>query len=765
MFVLLFFFYSINFVTSLSSQEDLSIKKYSQIGCLILKSDKQFIVNHIQENSRLPYQTFSSTHMTIELCFRLCRRWIILMYNNQTNCICLYTIDKPYEFNQYLGEFLSINNCTSNDIKIYSLTNDLYIFPTLLSSTSDDWSLDGCYYLQGIQTIRVNLGLNHVDYIQAIDLCQKHCQKSRRTNYFSFFLSRKKSCYCLPVKISQTIKPIALRKPLIHCSFLPYICHGFSNICEKYYLKTNVDTLIKIDVQHYCSVSYLISFVFDRIFYMCFTSILLQTEMNFSIINNKYKCLPLVIKTYEQWNYLIESSWIIHIRTFIWIDQNSKYIFNDLLKFNNLTLLSNNLCMIIIRTESNKISYELIQCNTIQSPGYFLCTQKPLESAIPYEEEFKIINNESELLVHEILSCPPEFILFNKICYYIHSSFIYNIRSGERLCYNQYSNSTLVKYDSHEWGNIDVSRFLGRTFADILIEFFYYILENKLLIESIDESNRKQWLRLLFGDKNDPNECVLRYFARSSGSFTTFYRCNNGGHPVCQCEPIRTKISKIISMNEAISNTNNSQIEIQNESIKITSTTQIIVINSTDILILPNETNMSFCENCTTSSLADKDLNNNNTEINSTSYNNALLETLNQPTKASFLSYQPLIVILTGPILALIILILGTGLLIYHVRRSRESHSTSSSIVGNRRTERSSTILTSTDFPSTSGTLYTRLKPSGLPFAEIDTFLPVDNSTPNDDSIELLPTIKVQITNDENKIKEDDEELIYATLK
>ncbi|CAF1568780.1 unnamed protein product, partial [Rotaria sordida] len=76
-----------------------------------------------------------------------------------------------------------------------------------------------------------------------------------------------------------------------------------------------------------------------------------------------------------------------------------------------------------------------------------------------------------------------------------------------------------------------------------------------------------------------------------------------------------------------------------------------------------------------------------------------------------------------------------------------------------------STILTSTDFPSTSGTLYTRLKPSGLPFSEIDTFLPVDNSTPNDDSIELLPTIKVQITNDENKIKEDDEELIYATLK
>ncbi|CAF4701396.1 unnamed protein product [Rotaria sp. Silwood1] len=751
---------------SLSSQEDLSIKKYSQIGCLILKSDKKFIVNNIQENSLLSYQTFSSSHMTIELCFRLCRRWTILMFNNQTNCICLYTINEPYEFNEYLGEFLPINNCTSNDIKIYSLTNDLYILPTLLSSTSDDWSLDGCYYLYGIQTIRVDLWLSDVDYIQAMDLCQKHCRKNRRINYFSFFLSRKKSCYCVPVKISQTIKPIALRKPLIHCSFLPYICHGFSNLCEKYYSKTNIDTLIKIDVQHYCSTLNSISFVFDRTFYMCFTSILLQTEMDFSITSNEHKCLPLVIKTYEQWNYLIESSWITHIKTFIWINHNSTYIFDDLLKSENLTSLSNNFCMIIIRTESNNISYELIQCNAVQLPGYILCAQKPFESAISYEEEFKMTNNESELIVDEILSCPSEFVLFNKICYYVHSSFIYNIRSGERLCYNQHPNSTLVKYDSHEWGNINATRFLGRTLADILIEFFYYLLENKLLIESIDASNRKHWLRLLFGDRNDPNECVLRYFARLTGSFTTFYHCNNGGHPVCQCEPIRTIIPKIIPIDETISHIRNSQTENKTESIDITSTTQIIVVNSTDMLILSNKTSLSLCENCTTNTLANESLvNNNHTEINSTSYNDALLGIPDGQFKMNYSNYQPLIVILTGPILAFAILIVGIALLIHHVRGTHESFSTNSSIVGTRRTKRSSTMMTTSDFPSTSGALYARFKPSGLPFSEIDTFIPVDNSTPNEYNMELLPTLKVQVTDGENKIKEDDEEFFYATLK
>jgi hypothetical protein len=393
MFFPLFFIYLIHFVTSLSSQEDLSIFKYSHIGCLVLKSDKQFLLNNIQENFLLPYQTFSSSSMTIELCFRLCRRWIILMFNNQTNCICLYTIDKPYELNEYLGEFLSIDNCTSNNLQIYSLTENAYTLPPLLSSPNDDWSLDGCYYLHGIHTIRVNIWLNHLNYIQAIDVCRKHCHINREANYSSYFLSRKKSCYCLPIKFSQTMKTAALRKPLIHCSFLPYICHGFSdsNSCEKYYSETNIDTLIKIDVQHYCLSSNFLSFIFDRTLNMCFKSILLHIQMTFSTINSDQKCLPLIIKTYEQWNYLIQSSWITHSRTFISIDHNSTYIFNDLFKSKNLTLSSNDLCIVIIRTDSSKISYELIQCNTVHSPGYILCAQKPFQSAIPHEEDFRMM--------------------------------------------------------------------------------------------------------------------------------------------------------------------------------------------------------------------------------------------------------------------------------------------------------------------------------------------------------------------------------------
>ena len=159
MFFSLLFLCLIHVVISSSNQEDLSITKYFQIGCLRLKSDKQFLVNNIQENFLLPYQTFFSSNMTTELCFRLCRRSIILMFNNQTKCICLYTINRPYEFNEYLGEFLSIEDCTSTSVEIYSLTKSIYLLPPLLSSRYDDWSLDGCYYLHGIQTVRANLWL------------------------------------------------------------------------------------------------------------------------------------------------------------------------------------------------------------------------------------------------------------------------------------------------------------------------------------------------------------------------------------------------------------------------------------------------------------------------------------------------------------------------------------------------------------------------------------------------------------------------------
>jgi hypothetical protein len=304
---------------------------------------------------------------------------------------------------------------------------------------------------------------------------------------------------------------------------------------------------------------------------------------------------------------------------------------------------------------------------------------------------------------------------------------MYNIQSAERLCYQKYSNSTLVKFDSHEWGNINATRFLGRTFEDLLLEFFYYLLEKKLYHQSMNEASRKHWLRLLLGDKNEPNECVLRYFDRPSGAFTIFHQCSNGGHPICQSEPIRTKIPSM--------NRNNSLPETITES---------TTLNSTDVL----STTISFCENCTTNILADEDLINNETKIDSESSNNTLIDLTNEQPNKRYLTYRPLIIILTGPVLALSLLFLGIGLLIRHIQQNRGSYSTSSSIVGSRQIKRSSTILTISDIPNTPAVLYTRLKPSRISTTETEMLLPLPI---NDDQIEMLPTTEVH---NEHQIKE-----------
>lgn len=370
-------------------------------------------------------------------------------------------------------------------------------------------------------------------------------------------------------------------------------------------------------------------------------------------------------------------------------------------------------------------------------------------------------SNESHQSEDEILSCPQGFILFNKYCYYVHSSFIYNIRSGERLCYNQHMNSTLVKYDTHEWGNINATRFLGRTFSDILIEFFYYILETKLQSESIDDLNRKNWLRLLFGDKNDPNECVLRYFTRSSGAFTIFYRCNNGGHPVCQCDPIRTKIPKVIPKNESLSNINNSITETKIEQTPITITTSVQnfteMLTSLNITHVPShETNEDLINHTNTTT----------TVASSVSHNKALVGTTRETQKSKLSKYQPIIVILAGPVLAFVILFFGVGYLIHYVRQGGHLYTPSSSVTGTQRTKRSSTIVTTSDMGgSPKVTLYSHLKPSEAPFADGNIYAPVDTSMPFDDNFELLPSTHVQTINDENKVRDEDEQLLYTKLQ
>jgi len=387
MLFLLIFISSIPSVILLSSQEDLSITTYSQIGCLNLKADKEFLVKNLQENTLLSYQTLITPSMTIELCFRLCRRWYILLSNNGKHCTCLYTINQIYEMSDHLGEYISSKeNCTSNSIEIYSLTDNLDILSPVPVAASNDKSLDGCYYMHGIQTIRVDRWLTQFDYIQAMDLCQHHCQTYENVKSFSFYLSRKKSCYCSPLKLSQTAKTIALRKPLRHCSFHPYLCRGFTRLsCNQFFAGTDPETFIKIDVQQNCFSNGTNEFVFDKVFNRCYQIISLTKSLTYSNLISQNQCLPLTIQTLNQWNYLTNSTWIKYSKTFIPITSNSTYIFEIL----SSTIPINDRCLVLYRTDSNEISYELSQCSQASIVDSILCLQQPFASVFVHEEDFQ----------------------------------------------------------------------------------------------------------------------------------------------------------------------------------------------------------------------------------------------------------------------------------------------------------------------------------------------------------------------------------------
>jgi hypothetical protein len=338
------------------------------------------------------------------------------------------------------------------------------------------------------------------------------------------------------------------------------------------------------------------------------------------------------------------------------------------------------------------------------------------------------------------------------MCYYVDTSFVYNQSAGEDLCSNKYSNSSLVKLNSHDWGNINATRFLGRIFDDILLEFFYYQLEKKMTIESKNDTNKKHWLRLLVVDKNPQNECILRYFIRSAGAFTILPKCDHGGHPVCQCESIRNNISKIISIDE----TTASSLEINNKTDLTTTTTLPILSTSTNLSIVSNETSIPNHQ-----PISDEDLNN-ETNTDYKSDNNTLIQNKSQRP-----AYRPPLMMITGSLLALAIFSLAIVFLVRYFRRSRGSYTTHSNIVGSsRRKKRSSTATTSIDTSSAPSVLYSRLK-SSPPSIIIDTDMshPFDNSTTIDDNVQLLPQSINQIQLHENLMPEDEEEYLHATLK
>jgi hypothetical protein len=140
--------------------------------------------------------------------------------------------------------------------------------------------------------------------------------------------------------------------------------------------------------------------------------------------------------------------------------------------------------------------------------------------------------------------------------------------------------------------------------------------------------------------------------------------------------------------------------------------------------------------------------------------NDAPIRHTKEQSPKGYSNYRTLIVILSGPGLALIILLVGVALLVLHFRKNHGLYSRRSSTIGSGRVKRSSTILTNSDIGDTPVVLYTRLKPSQITLTDNDTLLPFDNSIPiNSETVELLSSNQIQIINNDNG-----ENIYYSTL-
>jgi hypothetical protein len=195
---------------------------------------------------------------------------------------------------------------------------------------------------------------------------------------------------------------------------------------------------------------------------------------------------------------------------------------------------------------------------------------------------------------------------------------------------------------------VKATNFLGRAFNDILLELFYYELGKKLTIES---KTSKNWLGLLVGDKkNNKNECGLRYFNRSTGTFTISPRCDEGGYSVCQSQPI--------FINDTITNPSEKNIKLELTTNEIPST--IISYEAADENLDYDGISFDYSDN-TFTRVPDY---NETTHISSTTNNT------NQKPDPKY----PLVKIITFSLLALIVL-LGTVYVVYYLLRDRGSYS------------------------------------------------------------------------------------------
>ncbi|CAF0931732.1 unnamed protein product [Didymodactylos carnosus] len=390
----------------MSALEDLSISTYEHVGCLNVKNEyhrifQQQLSNDSQESSS--YQIFSSSIMDVELCFRLCRRWTILIYD-KSRCICLYTISEHHEYAK-LGDWTL--NCT-NRYSVYTLgINKSITIRTKFNPLSKisasiyqpfsayDWSLDGCYYFSEIQSVRVDLKFD-TDYEQGLQMCMRKCLiRSGKSGYF--FLSRRKNCYCSTsfndVKIHSS-STTALRKSIKQCSFLTPICFVFKNTmttsCQQYSDGMSFDTLAKINYKMYCFNN---AFGYSRVLHQCIQLI------SFSSFYRNYKQLCSTTNTFrldfeQQWTYLLTYYLPVIMdkriggKSAIWIDRRSKYAYELLTqrekeKYN---YLNEDQCLILYPTFDSWY-IKIVPC--IYYYAYYgLCQTAAIESNLNLMKEF-----------------------------------------------------------------------------------------------------------------------------------------------------------------------------------------------------------------------------------------------------------------------------------------------------------------------------------------------------------------------------------------
>lgn len=360
------------------------------------------------------------------------------------------------------------------------------------------------------------------------------------------------------------------------------------------------------------------------------------------------------------------------------------------------------------------------------------------------------------------------------MCYYFNTTFVYNRQSAQDACFNRTIHSSLVQFESHPWANINSTRFLGRTRDDSLLEFFYYQLEQKLLMQTSPHYTKKHWLRLLLANQEAPDECVLRYFTRSTGSFFTIHQCTNGGHPVCQMK----SLPKQTKMNESIEATG----DHSDNDLQITTTKESLMsldLNGAQEALLFSTAVMPIFDSQTMEFMTDHGIfvqKNNHTDdnqtMNSTSNHTSTIET-----SSAYSSYQSLLVLLAGPVLALIILFVGINVLLCYLRDpdSTNYHERRPTRARDIHRKRSSTMMTVNEVPIANNPVvqYTRSKIS-LHVPDEDELLLSPNAglNTNSESVQILSfpaantlngSSSLTLSDEPNYDHQDKEHLLFHT--